>query len=127
VAEHIDQGTVAPLVIPEIVTLPSEIDIGNADRVSRDLCAALRPGVAVLIADMSLTQFCDSSGVRSLMLARDQAIRNDTELRLVIPSAAVLRVLSVLGIDRLLQVYPSLGVALTVRPRRPGEGGTGGS
>jgi hypothetical protein len=34
---------------------------------------------------------------RSIMLAHDTAVRNDTELRLVIPSAAVLRILSVLG------------------------------
>jgi anti-sigma B factor antagonist len=124
VTEHVDQRTVTPLVIPEIVTLPAEIDIRNADRVARDLCAALRPGASVVIADMSLTQFCDSCGVRSLMIARDRAMRIDAELRLVIASAAVLRVLSVLGIDRLLQIYPSLGVALTTSPgsaRNPGD------
>lgn len=111
-----DQSTVTPLVLPEIVTLPAEIDISNADRVARDMCEALRPGVTVLIADMSLTQFCDSSGIRSLVIAHDRAVRNDAEFRLVIPSAAVLRVLSVLGLDELLQVYPSLGMALTSAP-----------
>lgn len=80
------------------------------------MCEALRPGVTVLIADMSLTQFCDSSGIRSLVIAHDRAVRNDAEFRLVIPSAAVLRVLSVLGLDELLQVYPSLGMALTSAP-----------
>lgn len=34
------QETVAPLVIYEIVTLPDEIDISNADRLTRELCAA---------------------------------------------------------------------------------------
>jgi anti-sigma B factor antagonist len=115
--EHADQETVAPLIIPEIVTLPAEIDIGNAGRVGRELCAAFRPGVAVVIADLSATQFCDSSGVRSLLLARDAAARGHAELRLVIPAAPVLRVLSVLGLDRLLQIYPSLALALTARPR----------
>ena len=114
--EHADQGMVAALVIPEIVTLPEEIDIGNARRVGRELCAAFRPGVTVVIADLSATQFCDSSGVRSLLLARDAAERGDAELRLVIPAAPVLRVLSVLGLDRLLRIYPSLGLALTARP-----------
>jgi anti-sigma B factor antagonist len=116
VAEQIDQGTVTPLVIPEIVTLPIEIDIRNAYRVARELCAALRPGVQVLIADLSLTEFCDSSGVRSILIARDKAIRCDAELRLVIPSVAVLRVLSVLGLEPLLEIYPSLGMALTSSP-----------
>jgi len=118
VTEPEDQSTVTPLVLPEIVTLPAEIDIRNAECVARDMCEALRPGVRVLIADMSLTQFCDSSGIRSIVIAHDRAIRNDAEFRLVIPSARVLRVLSVLGLDHLLQIYPSLGMALTSSPGR---------
>jgi anti-sigma B factor antagonist len=121
VEEKADQGTVLPLVIPEIVTLPAEIDISNAESVGRQLCAAARPGIAVVIADMSQTLYCDSSAVRSLMLAHDTAVRNDAELRLVIPSAAVLRILSVLGFDRILHLYPSLGAALTSSPGRPPE------
>jgi hypothetical protein len=44
VEEKADQGTVTPLVLPEIVTLPAEIDISNADSVGRQLCAATRLG-----------------------------------------------------------------------------------
>ncbi len=124
--EKANQSTVTPLVIPEIVTLPAEIDISNADSVGRELCAAARPGVAVVIADMTRTQFCDSSGARNLMLAQDAAIRNHAELRLVIPSATVLRMLSVLGFDQLLLIYPSLGTALTSgAPGRGPSTGTG--
>ena len=70
---------------------------------------------------MSQTRYCDSSGARSLLLAQDSAIRNHAELRLVIPSTAVLRMLSVLGVDRFLQIYPSLEMALTSRPGHPTE------
>lgn len=70
---------------------------------------------------MSDTRYCDSSGVRSLMVGHDTAIRNNVELRLVIPSAVVLRVLSVLGVDRILHIYPSLGIALTSGPGQPSE------
>jgi hypothetical protein len=38
--------------VPEIVTFPEEIDIGNADSAARELRAAIRPGVAVVIADI---------------------------------------------------------------------------
>ncbi|HEU5418900.1 MAG TPA: STAS domain-containing protein, partial [Streptosporangiaceae bacterium] len=89
--EHADRATVTPLVIPEIVRLPGEIDIANADQVRTGLCAAAQPGVAVVIADMTATQFCDSCGVRSLLVAHDAADRAGAELRLVIPSAAVTR------------------------------------
>jgi anti-anti-sigma regulatory factor len=55
-------GTVRPLVVPEIVTLSAEIDLTNAPQAGDELCAALGPGAAVVIADMSRTAFCDSSG-----------------------------------------------------------------
>jgi anti-sigma B factor antagonist len=106
-------GTVSPLVVPEIVVLPAEIDIANAAQVGDDLLAALGAGAAVVIADMTLTEFCDSSGIRYLLIAHDRAIASTAELRLVITSAAVLRVLQTIGLDRLLRIYPSLHAALT--------------
>jgi anti-sigma B factor antagonist len=114
-------GTITPLVIPEIVTLPAQIDLVNASGVGDDLRAACQPGVAVVIADMSGTTYCDSAGVRALLTARTAAAACGAKLRLVIPSTTVLRVLSLLGLDRLLQIYSSLGSALTAGPP-PGGG-----
>lgn len=111
--------TAAPLVTPEIVTLPAEIDINNADSVGRELSSACQPGVAVVIADMTETTFCDSSAIRQLILVSDAASARGAELRLVIPSAVILRALSRLGLDRMLQIYPSLGSALTAGPPPP--------
>jgi len=48
------------------VTLPAEIDIGNADRVREDLLSVLNQGATLLIADLSTTTFCDSAGVGAL-------------------------------------------------------------
>jgi anti-anti-sigma factor len=109
-------GTAAPLVIPAIVTLPGEIDAGNADEVGGQLRAALRPGTAVVIADMSATTFADSSAVRALLIAQDAAAASDADLRLVISAPAVLRILQVLGIDSMLRIYPSLRAALAPAP-----------
>ncbi len=105
-------GTVSPLVVPGIVALPAEIDIGNAVRVGDELGAALGSGAAIVIADMTLTEFCDSSGIRQLMMAHDRAVAGSAELRLVVRSAALIRVLQVMGVDRLLDIYPSLQAAL---------------
>jgi anti-sigma B factor antagonist len=106
-------ATAKPLVVPEIVTLPGEIDVTNAHSVGDELQAAFGPGVAVVIADMSGTAFLDSSGVRYLLLASKHAAQANAELRLVTESAAVLRVLRVTGVDRLLKIYPDLQAALT--------------
>jgi anti-sigma B factor antagonist len=105
--------TASPLVVPEIVTLPDEIDITNAQSVGDELRAAFRQGVLAVIADMTRTQFCESSGIRHLLLANDRAAEMNAEFRLVIQAPAVLRAFRLLGIDRLLGVYPSLQAALS--------------
>jgi hypothetical protein len=59
--DDVPPATITPLVVPEIVTIPDEIDIRNADRAGRELRAAFRPGVTVVIADMTRTGFAASS------------------------------------------------------------------
>jgi anti-anti-sigma factor len=95
-----------------VVTLPAEIDMDNADQIGQQLDAALAPGVATVVADMTATRFCDTSGVRMLVLAHKEAAAHNAELRVVIPSADVLRVLAILKADRVLRIYPSLKDAL---------------
>lgn len=111
--------TAKPLVVPEIVTLPAEIDVTNAQSIGDELHAAFGPGVAVVIADMSRTAFLDSSGIRHLLLAHEHAAQANAQLRLVIDSDAVLRILRLTGVDRLLKIYPNLQAALT----NPGPAG----
>jgi anti-sigma B factor antagonist len=106
-------STVSPLVVPEIVVLPPEVDISNATRFGAELLAAFRPGVAVVIADMTLTDFCDSSGIRQLLIANDRAKSSLAQLRVVVTSDAVRRVLHVTGVDQVLDIRPSMGAALT--------------
>lgn len=100
------------LVVPEIVCLPEEIDITNAAERGDELRAAIKTGVAVVIADMTRTAFCDSQGMRQLVLAHDRATEAGAELRLAIESPAVLRALRITGLDQLLRIYPSLQAAL---------------
>jgi anti-anti-sigma factor len=99
-----------------VIALPAEIDMANADRVGQQLGSAFTPGVRTVIADMTATRFCDSSGINVLVRAHRQAAANGTELRLAVPSTAVLRTLTLLGLDQLLLIYPSLSQALAAGP-----------
>jgi anti-anti-sigma factor len=104
-----------PIILPEIVTTPGEIDSTNAQGIGDELHEALGPGVAVVVADMTRTSL-DSCGARCLLLAGQHAAHANAELRLVIESAAVLRVLRTTGADRLLTIYPELLPALADPP-----------
>ena len=95
-----------------VIALPAEIDMANAGKVGQQLGSAVEPGVKTVIADMTATTFCDSSGISILIRAHKQAAANNTELRLVVASAAVLRTLTLVKIDSLLPIYPTLSQAL---------------
>ena len=103
-------------VPPVIIALPAEIDMANAGRAGQQLGSAFAPGVTAVIADMTATRFCDSSGISMLVRAHKQATANGTRLRLVVLSAAVLHTLTLVEMDHLLLIYPTLSQALAAGP-----------
>jgi len=104
-----------------VVTLPAEIDVTNADTVQDELLAALNQSAALLIADMSTTDFCDSSGVSAIVRVFRQAVASGSALRLVVSTPAVQRVLSITGVDRLVDVFPSVVASLAGPAGRAGQ------
>lgn len=104
----------AAQVMPVVVELPAEIDVTNSEQVYQQLVAVLRPGVGTVVADMTGTIFCDSSGVHAIMHAYETADARDVRIRLAVsPGTSVRRVLELIGVGRLIPVYPSLEEALT--------------
>ncbi len=99
-----------------VVSLPAEIDITNADQVREDLLSVLNQGAVLLIADLSKTTFCDSAGVSALARSFRRAKASQSEMRLVVSTLAVQRVLALTGIDRLLDIYPSVAASLGASP-----------
>jgi anti-sigma B factor antagonist len=91
-----------------VVAAPEEIDITNADGLRSALLKAVAHGHGTLVADMTRTRFCDSSGLHALLAAHKRAQAEGGELLLVIPSAAVLRVFAITCIDRMIPNFTSL-------------------
>ncbi len=107
---------VSPLLLPEIVSVPARPDAVTARRLGSALLAAFRPGVAVVIADMSRTEWCDAAWTRRLLAAHRHAVARDAEFR-VVPSEAVLTALRLAGLEEMLRVYPTMTAALTGAPQ----------
>jgi anti-anti-sigma factor len=104
----------AARISPVVVALPQEIDVTNSEQVYEQLVAALAPGVATVIADMTSTDFCDSSGVHAIMHAYESCDAHDVRMRLAVsPATSVHRVLELIGVGRLMPVHASLQEALT--------------
>jgi anti-sigma B factor antagonist len=95
-----------------VVAAPEEVDIANAPDLRSALLEAAADGPRTLVADMTRTRFCDSSGLHTLLAAHKRAQAGGGELLLVIPDAAVLRVFAITGIDRMIPNFTSLDDAL---------------
>jgi anti-sigma B factor antagonist len=97
-----------------IVMAPEEIDITTAPDLRSALqdAAAAADGQGTIVLDMTRTNFCDSSGIHTLLAAHKRAQEGGSELLLVIPDPAALRVFAITGVDRVIANVPSLEEAL---------------
>ena len=102
-----------------VVALPEEIDIGNASQIEAELISAVRED-ATVIADMSATTFCDCAGARAVYRASERAAAVRGDLRVVITTAPVLRLFSILRIDQVISLHSGLDAALAMNAPRGG-------
>ncbi len=103
-----------------VVRLPAEIDLTIADALRDALLSALNQGALGLIVDMTATTFCDSAGITALVRAARRAAATGATMRLAVIAPAVLRIFSLVGIDRLIDVYPSVDAARASLPDQTG-------
>jgi anti-anti-sigma factor len=95
-----------------VVTLPGEIDASNDGQIQDALTSALDDGTAVLVADAAATAFCGCSGVTALLLAHHRAAAAGAQLRVVVGSPSMRRILELTAADQVLNTYPTLAAAL---------------
>jgi anti-anti-sigma factor len=110
-------GTAGAAVPPRqprlaVVTLPGEIDISNDGQIHDTLTSALDYGTAVLVADAAATTFCGCSGVTALLRTHHRAAAAGAQLRVVVGSPSMRRILELTAADQVLNTYPTLAAAL---------------
>jgi anti-anti-sigma factor len=105
-----------------VVSASGEIDITNAEPFRDVLLSALNAGATGLVVDLTAATFLDSAGVTALVRATRRATATDASLRLAVAAPPVLRVLNLVGIDRLVEVHPSLADAVASLPDQTGRG-----
>lgn len=95
-----------------VVAAPGEIDITNSSELQAALLAAAARGHGTLVADLAATHFCDSSGLRALVVAHEKATDEGGGLLLVIRSTAVARLLTITSVDLLIPHFKTVEEAL---------------
>ena len=95
-----------------MVSAPGQVDLTNAGELRQAVLSCTDAGHMTLVVDMSETAFCDSAGVNQLVQAHKRAVAAGGELRLVIGTASVMRILSIVGADRMLSIFTRVDEAV---------------
>ena len=98
-----------------IVALTGDLDIASAPAARERLLSLLRPGACRLVIDMSAVRYTDASGLAVLVSTKRRAVLLGGELRLAALRPEVARVLTVTGLNRHLEAYPTVRAAVAGR------------
>ncbi len=90
-----------------IISVHGEIDLHTAPKFETVMERLAGNGFRAVMVDMSGVSFMDSTGLSTLMRARDHLEERDISFRLVSPSHAVDRIFSVTGFQDYFEIFAS--------------------
>lgn len=84
--------------------------MSHEDELRSELRAAVAAKAKWVVVDLTECEFIDSSGVRALLLSREAQHPREGAERLAVAAASeqILRILTVMGIDRVIPIHPTV-------------------
>jgi anti-sigma B factor antagonist len=119
---HDGQFSVQVLRGVAVVAAHGDIDITNAAELESALLEAAARGYGTVVADLTRAQFCDASGLRTLLAARQRATAAGGEMLLVSRGPGMLRILAITCADQAIPSFTSLAEALAQSPASRSNG-----
>jgi anti-sigma B factor antagonist len=94
----------------QVVCVVGEVDIAHEEELRRELDRAASQGSGGIVVDLTECEFIDSSGIRALLLSRESqdSGTGSEPLAVAASSEQILRILSVMGVDKVIPVRPTL-------------------
>ena len=94
-----------------VVRVAGEVDMSHEEELRGELRNAVAADAQGIVVDLTECEFIDSSGVRALLLSREaQNSGNEGSEHLSVAASTeqILRILSVMGIDRVIPIRPTV-------------------
>ncbi|MCX4546041.1 STAS domain-containing protein [Streptomyces sp. NBC_01565] len=99
-----------------VLEIGGDLDYDQAPRLRQVVTTlSLEPGQR-LVLDLSRIQFCDSSGITALIGARNHAAAAKADIALAAVPDNTIRILRIVGLDRVFTLHPDVDTATTHRP-----------
>jgi anti-sigma B factor antagonist len=96
-----------------VVRVRGEVDISHEEELRAELRRAVASEADGIVVDLTECEFIDSSGVRMLLLSREaqESEKGPDALAVAASSEQILRILSVMGVDRVIPIRPTVDEA----------------
>jgi anti-sigma B factor antagonist len=93
-----------------VVRVMGEVDMSHEEELRGELRAAVAAEPKGIVVDLTECEFIDSTGIRALLLSREAQHSEDGSERLAVAASSqqILRILSVMGIDRVIPIRPTV-------------------
>jgi anti-sigma B factor antagonist len=93
-----------------VVRIAGEVDMSHEEELSGELRTAVAAEPRGIVVDLTECEFIDSTGVRALLLSREAQHPEEGSERLAVAASSeqILRILSVMGLDRVIPIRPTV-------------------
>ena len=93
-----------------VVRVAGEVDMSHEEELRTELRAAVAADSTGIVVDLTECEFIDSTGIRALLLSREaQESEGDPDgLAVAASTEQILRILSVMGVDRVIPIHPTV-------------------
>jgi anti-sigma B factor antagonist len=93
-----------------VVRVTGEVDMSHEEQLRAELHRAVEADTKGIVVDLTECEFIDSSGIRALLLTREEKHpdgRSET-LAVAASSDQILRILGVMGLDQVIPIKPTV-------------------
>jgi anti-sigma B factor antagonist len=93
-----------------VVRVAGEADMSHEEELRAELRKAVGANAEGIVVDLTECEFIDSTGVRALLLSREaqESEKGPDSVAVAASSEQIIRILSVMGVDRVIPIRPSV-------------------
>ena len=95
-----------------VITVLQDLDLSRSRDFEKVLLEQAATGKSRLIVDLSAAQFIDSSGIQALVVGMKKMKETGGKIRLVLSNPAILRIFTMLSLNKVFAIFPTLEDAL---------------
>lgn len=105
-----------------VLAVSGAVDEVTAPSLATDLDVVLMGEPALLVIDLTAVEFMSSAGMNLLIETQRLTAATATKVRVAADGTATSRPMRFIGIDRIIELYPTVDEALHGDRQRPSEG-----